>query len=129
MKKFLVAILALLYMSTSVGATVHMHYCMGKLANWGLGHQESKQCSKCGMTETGKGCCKDENKFIKNTSDQKTLESYTPLIQVCTIILPPAFFEIANVRVLSAAQEHPASHAPPQNHGIPIYIYYSDYRI
>ncbi|MBK6990321.1 MAG: hypothetical protein IPH34_00115 [Chitinophagaceae bacterium] len=37
MKKFITAILAVLYISTSTGAMVHMHYCMGQLADWGLG--------------------------------------------------------------------------------------------
>ena len=129
MKKFLVAIVAFLYMSTAIGATVHLHYCMGKLANWGLGHQDSKHCGKCGMVQTGKGCCKDENKFFKNTADQKTIESIVPLIQLSSIVLPTAFFEIAHVRLCSSAQEHPASHAPPRNHGELIYIYCCDYRI
>jgi hypothetical protein len=40
MKKFITAILAVLYLGTSSGATIHMHYCMGKLAEWGLGHQK-----------------------------------------------------------------------------------------
>jgi hypothetical protein len=49
MKKLFVAILAILYLSTSTGATLHVHYCMGRLAGWGLGHNNSKTCGKCGM--------------------------------------------------------------------------------
>ncbi|MBK8522228.1 MAG: hypothetical protein IPL54_15650 [Chitinophagaceae bacterium] len=41
-EKFITAILAVLYLGTSSGATIHMHYCMGKLAEWGLGHQNPK---------------------------------------------------------------------------------------
>ena len=47
MKKFITAILAVLYLGTSSGATIHMHYCMGKLADWGLGHKNSKTCGQC----------------------------------------------------------------------------------
>jgi hypothetical protein len=68
MKKALATILAVIYLSTSIGATVHFHYCMGKLASWGLTDQHSSavklytcpihseissdhpgNCSKCGM--------------------------------------------------------------------------------
>ena len=34
MKKAIVSILAVLYLCSSAGATVHLHYCMGKLVNW-----------------------------------------------------------------------------------------------
>ena len=54
MKKFITAILAVLYLGTSSGATIHMHYCMGKLADWGLGHQNSKTCGNCGMEKPDK---------------------------------------------------------------------------
>ena len=69
MKKFVTAILAVLYLGTSTGATVHMHYCMGKLADWGLGHNKSKTCGNCGMEkseEKDNGCCKDEHKFVNS---------------------------------------------------------------
>jgi hypothetical protein len=54
MKKLIVAILSLLYICTSTGATVHMHYCMGKLADWDFGHNTSKTCSGCGMKKLDK---------------------------------------------------------------------------
>ena len=52
MKKFVAVILALVYIGTSTGANIHMHYCMGKLADWGLGDNKSKTCSKCGMEKS-----------------------------------------------------------------------------
>jgi hypothetical protein len=36
MKKILVSILAVFYLASSVGATVHLHYCMDKFINWSL---------------------------------------------------------------------------------------------
>ena len=51
MKNFFVAILAFLYISTSTGAFVHVHYCMGELADWGIGYNKSTKCGKCGMKE------------------------------------------------------------------------------
>ena len=69
MKKLVVAIVALLYISTSTGAPLYMHYCMGKLADWGFGDNNSKTCGKCGMEKSEQkenGCCKDEHTFLKN---------------------------------------------------------------
>lgn len=74
MKRFAAAILAVLYISTSAGATVHLHYCMGKLADWSLGQKESKTCGNCGMKTNEakeKGCCNDENKFLKTILTRK----------------------------------------------------------
>ena len=36
MKKLLITILALVYLTVSSGATVNLHYCMGKLMSWDL---------------------------------------------------------------------------------------------
>src|SRR5258708_39522872 len=75
MKKFFVFILSLVYLTASTGATVHMHYCMGKLVEWGLQQDPKKKdkCSKCGMKNLAnkKGCCKDEQKHIQIEKDQK----------------------------------------------------------
>ena len=79
MKKLFVAILALLYISTSSGAVVHLHYCMGKLAGWGFGDNKSKACGGCGMEKTDEkdnGCCKDEHKFLKTTQTKKSYDSW-----------------------------------------------------
>lgn len=125
MKKLLVAILALLYISTSVGATVHMHYCMGKLADWGPGHNKSKTCGKCGMEISEKkdnGCCKDERKFIKNDTDQKTTEAAIQMTQVMAVALPVSFFEIPSADIPTVTEENPISHAPPRSSGVAVYI-------
>ncbi len=74
MKKIIVAILALLYITTSTGATIHMHYCMGELADWGIGLNDSKTCGKCGMDksdEKDNGCCNDEQKQVKLETDHQ----------------------------------------------------------
>jgi hypothetical protein len=75
MKKLVVVILAFLYLTASTGATIHLHYCMGKFVEWSLQHDSKKKdrCSKCGMKNSAnkKGCCKDEQKHIQIEKDQK----------------------------------------------------------
>ncbi len=125
MKKFLVTILAFVYITTSSGAILHIHYCMGQLAEWDLGHNKSKTCGKCGMEksdEKDNGCCKDEHKLIKNDSDQKTAEAGIQLIQLLVGSLPVTFIEISSGDFPIVTEENPISHAPPRSGGVAVYI-------
>ncbi len=62
----------LVYGLTSVGATVHLHYCMNEYVSWDLAHsKEDNKCGKCGMTDKKSGCCKDEYKQVKLSVDQQ----------------------------------------------------------
>lgn len=132
MKKFAVTILALVYLSTSIGVTMHMHYCMGKIANWGLGNKESETCSNCGMEKSEQkdsGCCKDKYTFLKINTDQKVTVSSFQMIQMMTEALPVSFTEIPSYGFPAVSEENPISHAPPLKQGIPIYILNCIYRI
>lgn len=125
MKKCISILLAVLYIGTSTGATLHMHYCMGKLADWGIGHDDSKTCGKCGMEKSNEkpnGCCRDEFKFIKNDTDQKTAEAGIQLMHIVAMALPVSFVEIAAIGFPSVTEENPISHAPPRSNGVAVYI-------
>lgn len=125
MKRFAAAILAVLYISTSAGATVHMHYCMGKLADWSLGQKESKTCGNCGMKTSEakeKGCCKDEHKFFKNDTDQKATDAGLLLLQLLATDLPGAFIESPSFNFTSISEDYPVSNAPPRSNGVAVYI-------
>jgi hypothetical protein len=125
MKKFLTVILALAYMATSTGAAFQMHYCMGKLVDWDLGHKTSKTCGNCGMAKSGEkdnGCCKDEQKFVKNNTDQKTVETAFQLVQLIAVALPVSFVEISANDFPSVIEENPVNHAPPPGCGIAVYL-------
>ncbi|KAF0242813.1 MAG: hypothetical protein FD136_1091 [Chitinophagaceae bacterium] len=125
MKKFIVAILALVYITTSTGATLQMHYCMGQLTDWGLGQNKSKTCGKCGMDkseEKDNGCCKDEHKFIKSNTDQKTVEAGFQFLHLIAVALPVYSVDIPTVNLSSVAEENPISHAPPRTCGVAVYI-------
>lgn len=124
-KRIFVVILSILYITSTTGATLHMHYCMGKLADWGLGHKSSEKCSKCGMVKKnkkGNDCCKDEHKFLKNDADQKTAETVSRLITVLWVAVPASFVEMSFNDFTSLTVENPASNAPPRSMGTAIYI-------
>jgi len=127
MKKILVSILAVFYLASTVGATVHLHYCMDKFINWSLLKGEDK-CSKCGMEKDG-GCCKDENKFVKNNIDQKVAESSFQLIQMAAVASPAAFIHTTEYYVTSITQEKSFDHAPPRSNSVGIYLLNSVFRL
>lgn len=125
MKRFAAAILAIFYLSTSTGANIHMHYCMGELADWGLGHNKSKTCGNCGMEKSDSkdnGCCKDEHKFVKNTTDQKIVESSIQLTGILGVAIVPDYSELPTIKISSLTEENPLNHAPPRSSGIAVYI-------
>ena len=127
MKKILVSILAVFYLASSVGATVHLHYCMDKFINWSL-LKGGDKCNKCGMEKDG-GCCKDENKFVKNNSDQIVAEYSFQLIQMAAVASPAAFIHTTEYYVTSTTQENLFDHAPPRSNSVEIYILNSVFRL
>lgn len=140
MKKFLVAILALVYLTTSVGATVHMHYCMDKLVAWGLGHEKSgkKSCPSCGMEKTttdkhcdkeSKGCCKDEQKIVKLENDQKISEASLQLSQTIAEAITPVYFDHSLEYVSSLTEEYPLTNAPPRTENVSLFVRNCVFRI
>ena len=99
MKPVLTTILAILYLASSTGATINIHYCMGKVVSKSI-VQEDK-CGKCGM-EKKEGCCEDKVQVVK-TQDSHSFHtphitftpfvaviqrSYTDLIPVFDFVIP-----------------------------------------
>ncbi len=126
MKKFISVILAILYFGTSSGATIHLHYCMGKLVDWGLSHSKSTTCPRCGMEKKDnatKGCCKDELKLLKVDSAQKLAENNLQSLQLFSVAIPASFTELFDIYFPSVTSENFISHAPPRTHGVAIYIF------
>jgi hypothetical protein len=137
MKKVFTAILAIIYLSTSMGATLHFHYCMGKLTGWGLIDHGSNTCSICGMQTSGAkqhgvilkgGCCTDENKLIKNSNDQNTLPSGLKFIK--TLPAADVCYSLTSVDpyISSFDIHYPGTNAPP-GAKIPIFIVNCSFRI
>jgi hypothetical protein len=138
MKKVLSVILAFVYLSTSMGATIHLHYCMGKLASWGLIDRESKNCAKCGMvkkpsatqnTTTKMGCCRDEQKQIKTDKDQKLfpfeLFKSNSLSQAIFLNEPAA----QSIKAFSIPVEYPNTNAPPLSGKLPLFVLFGNFRL
>ena len=125
MKKIIVAILALLYITTSTGAAIHMHYCMGQLADWGIGRSDSKTCGNCGMdksNEKDNGCCKDEHKQIKLKTDHQKVESTAIINMLFAPIITPPATSFNFQPFLQITESYPTCHAPPAIVNIKLHV-------
>jgi hypothetical protein len=116
MKKFIVAILAFLYLGVSSGIAMEVHYCMGKKAGVELFGNGNDKCGKCGMTEKKGGCCNDEHKFYKLNDSHKNVSNdlsfETPFIFISNP-LPVFHFLLASTPVENTINNH----SPPLYNG------------
>jgi hypothetical protein len=140
MKKFLATILALVYLATSVGATVHMHYCMDKLVSWSLDTKTTnkKSCPYCGMNKSttdkhcgkeSKGCCKDDQKQVKVDNDQKMTEFSVQLAKIYPEPITRAFSDRLFTYTFSLTETYPVVNAPPQIKLLPLFVRNCVFRI
>jgi len=132
MKRFLVTILALLYMAGAMGATVHIHYCMNKLAGMSFKHSHDDRCGKCGMKEEQKkkGCCKDEQKTFKTGVHHLAKATFDAQQQLVAIV-SRVYFEHGTASEYGVpVNEMALAHAPPWHwRSCPIYIQVCNFRI
>ena len=117
----MVAIIAVLYLGVSSGATVNLHYCMGKLVSWDLSGDRNDKCPDCGMKKTGRNCCNDQHKLIKVSDDQKVSDMAYQLAQVAAIA-PIRYIELPALPVVSIAVQNPSTHAPPRSGKVTLYL-------
>ena len=138
MKKFFASILAFLYLSTSMGATLHLHYCMGKLVSWGLVNHDSRNCDYCGMPKTGsspdglhakKHCCQDELKVIQTDKDQKPAAGEYQFPKLFPDASAVHFLTLPDIRISSVSFTRPMAHAPPLAGKQPVFLFNCNFRI
>lgn len=122
MKKVLATILTLIYFVASTGATVNIHYCMGKPQSMDLGHPLSKKevCHKCGMTNK-KGCCEEKQQVVK--LEKKYTIPVTGVSATKITSLPTRYCAIEPSGIqLNDIVNYFSSNSPPGRGGIPIFI-------
>ena len=130
MKKFFATILALVYLTASSGATINLHYCMGKLMSWDLSHKDGGKCGTCGMDNAGhKGCCNDEQKQLKIEKDQKAAETILQFLPKSSDAVANLFVNMPTVFYSSTVVEYPTAHAPPGLSAVPIFVLNCNFRI
>ena len=137
MKKFVATILAVVYLSTSIGATVHLHYCMGKLLNWSLTDKDNKNCGQCGMPKSisrncmafKDGCCKDKHAHVQLDKDQSTTDAVYTALSIPFIALPVAMATFPDPYTASYIAGYYTTNAPPEPDKVPVFIRNCTFRI
>jgi hypothetical protein len=138
MKKVLATILAVIYLSTSMGATVHLHYCMNKLVAWGLLDHSGKDCSFCGMqnrrsakgcTVAKKDCCRDEHRQIRTDKDQKPGQSFTEFAKIIPSAAILSYSAWTDPFVAAPVLTLPVVKGPPLNTDTPVFLRNCNFRI
>ncbi|MGE5107184.1 MAG: HYC_CC_PP family protein [Sphingobacteriales bacterium] len=130
MKKFFVAILAFIYLVTTSGVVVTIHYCMGKLSSAEYGAAKTSKCDKCGMQESQKkkGCCHTENKIYKLDDSHNYVKSLIDFSK--TSIAAPE--EVINMDQPWQGVEKTLVlqyHSPPDKRCSSVYLYNCVFRI
>jgi hypothetical protein len=130
-KRIVVFILLVTYTFSSIGATIHLHFCMNKFVGTNLFHNDNEACGKCGMKEdaTKKGCCKDEVQKIKITDEhQKSISEFGSFISFVIILIENYFTEFTLNKfetTVSSTTFHPPPNIQYQN----LQILYSTFLI
>ncbi len=123
MKKTVVLLLMLIYGSATMGATVHLHYCMNEFVGWSLLPGTADTCGKCGMEEKDQGgCCKDEHKQLKlNTDHQKAgVSVFSTMVFAPAITTPVPDLNFQTFLKITERYSH--CHAPPDFGKIKIHV-------
>ena len=138
MKKFFATILAFVYLSASMGATIHFHYCMGRYISWSLADKGNEACANCGMQKNiqhpnslsaKSNCCQDEVQQVKTDNDQKApqadLQFSKIFAEACSVHNPA----LSDNLFSSLAVAFPNSNGPPLESKNPLFILNRNFRI
>lgn len=138
-KRPIAFILALFYLTSSIGGTLHQHYCMGELVGASFLTTNGDECSKCGMNkhllaenakqaESDSGCCKDVSIVIR-TGDYHTFSPATYGINSFTSLLPAITtnFAFAPAPVATKKEKIHGTHSPPLLN--PLFLQFRNIRI
>lgn len=123
MKKFLVTILALVYLTSTVGATLRLDCCLENLVTLGLdAHLLHDTCSKENKD------CNNEHKQAKPGYAQKHTNHPLRVAKSLPATLP-AFPAYSLYAAVALPEAYPVNHAPPQQAACPLFILHCVHRI
>ena len=128
MKKILSIFIAMMYLATSSGLALQVHYCMDKITGTSLALDHEQACNKCGMKKASNPCCKDEFKFVKLQDAHKLLISdyqvNAPVAEINSTYYTPSF-SVYNPDISGRS----IAHSPPGVTGYSLHILHCVFRI
>jgi hypothetical protein len=129
MKKVALLLLIVVYAMSSFGIGVRQFYCCGELTSTDISFSQLGSKDKCGMEAEMPGCCNSSFKSFKVKDSHVAADAIdTPVKQITGVLQPsPGFDE--SITTDSPANLVHASHAPPINYGVAMYIWHCSFRI
>ena len=114
MKKIVAIFFLLIYSFTTVGATVHMHYCMGEYIGSNLYHTAKEECGKCGMkTAKSKDCCQDKHQFIQLKREHNQIAAAVEIPKFYNEVVVPNFRFVSSTPVFDGVEIIACFYSPP----------------
>ena len=123
MKKFLVTILALVYLTSTLGATLRLDCCLD-LVTIGLGANTHGEV----LSKKNKSC-KDEHKQAKPGHEQKRTDNHLRVAKNYPATITTSFPAYSFHAVATLNEAYPVNNAPPQKAAIPLFILNCVHRI
>jgi len=124
MKKFLVTILALIYLTSTVGATLRLDCCLENLVTLGLGANTHNDAWSKEIKD-----CKDEHKQAKQGHEQKHNNAHIRVVKNFPVTVTTCFPAYSFNAIASLTEAYPVNNAPPQKAAIPLFILHCVHRI
>ena len=128
MKKLLLAILSLVYLTLASGLVMNVHYCMGKVTSIDYGYRTGNDCERCGM-KNKKGCCHQEYKLLKLTADQQLAKTTSQAPAPFSFEIPACALSLLQIPQGSAVLADLRYHSPPDKRSGALYLHDCIFRI
>jgi len=101
-----------LYLISSVGVSINLHYCGGKIKAISLSHTDESDC--CGKEmEKKMNCCKDKTVSYQVKEDQSSSSTASIKVPVKNIDTHFIFTEFIKSNLYTPSYGVPDFHAPP----------------
>src|SRR5688572_9487692 len=124
MKKFFVTILALVYLTSTFGATARLDCCLEPLGSVTLGISYHEiQWSE------DKSNCKDDHKQAKLGHEQKRNDAKIRVAKIVPASITTSFPDYSFHAVSTLTEAYPVNNAPPHLATIPLFILHCVHRI
>jgi hypothetical protein len=126
-KRGLIFLLAIIYITLTSGIVVNVHYCMGRVEGVTYGAEAEHRCDKCGM-EQREGCCDTEHKLVKADSDHifaKSIEAPSTFAALTPAVSPGYNLSFSPLREIYTKRYH----SPPDFRSNNLSVYNSVFRI
>jgi hypothetical protein len=117
MKKFLAIFLMVIYITTTSGIALSIHYCMGDISSVRIGQNASTSCPTCGMEN--EGCCHDDFKVVKLTDSHQAPFMVNEL-QKPAIVTPEHVIPVYTTLLAHESYIFQQDHSPPPAHSLNI---------